>query len=139
MNREREHYLAEKYYEGRTTLEEEKELMEYAKFSDEKNSWFNYVDSAKKEIPSNLAEELWNQSEIKKTSSFKKRIFPAIILCAITLMIGSFTYFQIQKKEAYNIKKQQLEEAIQFANNGTGIQTEEVFYRDDLITIYFTY
>ncbi len=139
MNEEREKYLKEKYLEGKTSLSEEIELKElHAMGNQDKEPWFQYLGNEKINKPSNLAEELWKKSPINKAkNNFKRKFLIGFISLATLFLLGAH-YFKSQVDDEYEYKKQLLEEAIKFANNGIESEKKDIFYKDDLITIYVT-
>jgi len=134
-NREKE--LLNKYLEGKTTLREEQELRKLQNSMESGTaSWFSFLEQQSVAIPENLSKQLWEESQVKQA---RKSIgIKALVLGLICLVVFSIVLFShlTQEEPPRNTIYQ---EAMALIGDNTIESDKEVFYKNDLITIYLSY
>lgn len=137
MDKSREKYLTEKYLAGKTTLEEEHELKEAGVSSDDAlGSWLNYAAMESIKTPENLSQSLWEDSPLQHKP--KSRIPYILVASLLTIGILSYGLSRNYTKQSTADIKQKLAEAIEMVEESSTMEStvREVFYSDELITIY---
>ncbi len=136
MNREQTDKLLEKYEQGLTSVEEEKQLFAHPEDSGiDHQVWFQYVNHQKKEVPNDLEDTVWSSIQTRK----KKWLIRTISMAAsVALLVSLFlTTNPWQKKEmSYEEKAALLEEALAMCAEKKQTIEREILYEDELLIIY---
>ena len=139
MNNVEQNKLEEKYMSGFTSLEEESNIFDSSKIENEElATWIQYVNHKRIKAPEGLAQSLWQESPIQKSKRFRTKLFLGLTAASIAILFFILVRHSPNQSADYETKKQLLEEAMAMINNTTE-QEKEIFYQDDLVTIYLSY
>lgn len=135
MRKEDINKLIEKYNQGLTTPEEEKELLHHLDQDSPFYQWLKILEKRKKNVPQNLNEKLWDTFD-KNTQTTRKLPLQMISVAAsIVLLVGVVLLNKQEKSLSYQEKKALLDEARSLLVEEDKNE-KEILYDDDLIVIY---
>ena len=138
MDKELEKYLIDKFMEGKTSLEEERELLAVASSADQDlSTWSRYVANERHEAPEGLADDLWNKSELQDNKSSRISVLLLTLALFIAVLLAGYTHNATKAKTEHNNKA--LQEAFALLAEAAEIEEKEVLYQDNSITIYLSY
>ncbi|MBX2815656.1 MAG: hypothetical protein KTR24_06655 [Saprospiraceae bacterium] len=143
MNKSEHERLMQKYLEGRTTRSEEKSLFEEAdSHGEEFQTWVQFVQHKRQEAPAGLSEVLWQDSPLKRDGRRKRLTWWSAAACVLLLLaVGVPRLMTSDSNEAEDSATSiTLEEALAWIEETQPAEApKEVFYQDEVITIYVTY
>ncbi len=138
MDKEREKYLIDRYMEGKTTLQEEQELTAISSSAEQGlGSWSQYVANEKYTAPHGLADELWDQSELKDNKFSRIAVLFLTVALFLAILLAGYAHSATKAKAEHNNKA--LQEAFALLAEAEETKETEVLYQDNSITIYLSY
>ena len=132
--------IMNKYNQGKTTLEEEQSLFEYAKDNDlSLTVWAEYLKQRKKKAPDNLKSNIWKAIQSGETRKRKLRIGLLSAAASVLLIIGfSINYLRNERMD-YLEKEALLQEVLNMLPDEQIVQSNgRVLYEDNSVIIYLT-
>lgn len=138
MNRDRHKELMEKYLEGTSSLEEERQLLINNETpTSQKNPWLDYISLQKTAVPDDLSETLWNDFQTKLNRS--RNVVATIVALLLISCVSFIMFYQSYRTAEYQMKAQLLQEAkLLLSETEDQSEDQEIYYQDDLVTIYLS-
>lgn len=140
MNQEETNKLLKLYEQGRTSSEQESDLLKILGESKaEKNLWFNFLRKQKKNTPKNLEEQIWSAIQLREKKKSRYIIRAISIAASIALLISVLwiTNPLKPKEMSYEEKAAVLKEALAMISlTDEAENNKEIIYEDDLLIIY---
>lgn len=132
--------LLQKYLEGRTSLEEEKTLFAREESHESLDAWVRYVNHRQQSAPDGWNETLWRVSPIRKHRN-KVGIKRLVATAASVLLLAVSLLYVVGREDTDGGSTTvTLEEALALIEaSQPSTPEQEVYYRDNLVTIYMTY
>lgn len=130
--------LTKKYLEGKTSLEEERQLLHAKKYTaSAMEDWSTFVAQHQIDVPKDVSEKLWQQFITKKTNTFRQRLLVVSAAASVLLLFSIYLFKPQHKKQSYQEKDALLSQALQLLEN-TQPQKTQVIYESNMFIIYTT-
>lgn len=142
MNWSKRNEIINKFWQGKTTLEEENSLKNIKDFSENEfveNEYFKFL-SSQETTSSDIETDIWSFIETKRNS--KKRFIQLAIAASFVLILsitGIFSYKarQLKLEQEYALIEQTFMHLSDELNTSTN--AEEIIYEDDYVIIVAEY
>ena len=132
--------LIQKYLEGRTSLEEEKALFARKESHETLDAWVRYVNHRQQSPPHGWNETLWQVSPIRKHRKRAGIKWLMATAASVLLLVVSLLYVVGREESDAGSTTVTLEEALALIEDSQpATPAQEVYYQDNLVTIYMTY
>lgn len=138
MNKDEQRKLMAKYLDGSTSLEEERQLLiDNESPTSQKNRWLDCISLQKTAVPDDLSEILWNDFQTKQNRS--RNIIGTLVTIFLVLCVAFVISYQSNRKAEYRMKAQLLQEAkLLLSETQHQSEDQEIYYQNDLVTIYLS-
>lgn len=139
MKQNEKYKLSEKFWEGETSLTEEKTFLDHNIQNHEMPAdelYVKYVSKQKNESP-DLSELVWTQ--ISRKNNFRRRTLYAFSVAAsFLLVVVSIMILELKKSQNHEADFALLEQTLKHVSNGIDPESKSainILYEDDMIVI----